>query len=82
MASITIRQLNDGLKARLRLRAARHGRSMKEEARVLLKEGLASEPASRLNLAEAIRRHLAPLGGVELRTPKRELVRRPPPLAK
>ena len=82
MASITIRRLNDGVKARLRLRAARHGRSMEEEARVLLKEGLAAEPASRSNLAEAIRRHLAPLGGVDLRPPKRELVRRPPPLAK
>jgi phosphopantothenoylcysteine decarboxylase / phosphopantothenate---cysteine ligase len=36
MASLTIRQLDDDVKRRLRLRAARHGRSMEEEARHLL----------------------------------------------
>ncbi|PRD43306.1 bifunctional phosphopantothenoylcysteine decarboxylase/phosphopantothenate--cysteine ligase CoaBC [Phyllobacterium phragmitis] len=36
MASITIRNLDDEVKERLRLRAARNGRSMEEEARVLL----------------------------------------------
>jgi phosphopantothenoylcysteine decarboxylase/phosphopantothenate--cysteine ligase len=37
MASITIRGLNDDLKQRLRLRAARHGRSMEDEARTILR---------------------------------------------
>ena len=32
------------------------------------------------NLAEAIRRHVEPLGGVELRLPRRQPVRRPPAL--
>jgi hypothetical protein len=32
----------------------------------------------RQNLAEAIRRHIAPLGGIELTLPRREAVRRPP----
>ncbi len=32
MACITIRNLDDELKSRLRLRAARHGRSVEEEA--------------------------------------------------
>ena len=36
MASLTIRQLDDDVKKRLRLRAARHGRSMEDEARHLL----------------------------------------------
>ncbi|MGZ3360179.1 MAG: FitA-like ribbon-helix-helix domain-containing protein, partial [Xanthobacteraceae bacterium] len=36
MASITIRQLDDDLKQRLRLRAARNGRSMEDEARTIL----------------------------------------------
>jgi phosphopantothenoylcysteine decarboxylase/phosphopantothenate--cysteine ligase len=36
MASITIRQLDDDLKRRLRLRAARNGRSMEDEARTIL----------------------------------------------
>ena len=36
MASITIRNLDDAAKERLRVRAARNGRSMEEEARLLL----------------------------------------------
>jgi plasmid stability protein len=32
MASITIRNLDDRVKTRLRMRAAEHGRSMEEEA--------------------------------------------------
>jgi phosphopantothenoylcysteine decarboxylase / phosphopantothenate---cysteine ligase len=43
MASITIRQLDDKLKQRLRLRAARHGRSMEDEARTILREVAALE---------------------------------------
>src|SRR5262245_2298330 len=43
MASITIRQLDDKLKQRLRLRAARHGRSMEDEARTILREAAARE---------------------------------------
>ena len=77
MASITIRKLDERVKARLRMRAARHGRSMEEEAREILKSGLSEESAHGANLAESIRRHLAPLGGVELRIPRREPARRP-----
>jgi phosphopantothenoylcysteine decarboxylase/phosphopantothenate--cysteine ligase len=36
MASITIRNLDDDAKERLRIRAAQNGRSMEEEARILL----------------------------------------------
>ncbi|HEX5508873.1 MAG TPA: bifunctional phosphopantothenoylcysteine decarboxylase/phosphopantothenate--cysteine ligase CoaBC [Pseudolabrys sp.] len=38
MASITIRQLDETLKKKLRLRAARSGRSMEDEVRTLLRE--------------------------------------------
>ena len=38
MASLTVRQLDDALKRLLRLRAARHGRSMEDEVRVILRE--------------------------------------------
>ena len=37
MASLTVRQLDDKLKTLLRLRAARHGRSMEDEVRVILR---------------------------------------------
>ena len=43
MASLTIRKLDDGLKKRLRLRAAQHGRSMEDEARTILREAAAVE---------------------------------------
>ncbi len=82
MASITIRRLEDALKSRLRVRAARHGRSMEEEAREILRAGLKPEPASTLNFAESIRRHIDPLGGVELALPSREPVRQPPKFTK
>jgi phosphopantothenoylcysteine decarboxylase / phosphopantothenate---cysteine ligase len=38
MASLTVRQLDDKLKKLLRLRAAKHGRSMEDEVRVILKQ--------------------------------------------
>src|SRR4029077_1287752 len=43
LASLTVRQLDDTLKKLLRLRAARHGRSMEDEVRVILREA-AAEP--------------------------------------
>lgn len=79
MATITIRRLDDAVKTRLRMRAARHGRSMEEEARQVLTAALKDEPKRPpLNLAEAIRSRIAPLGGVELEIPPRELGREPP----
>jgi plasmid stability protein len=78
LASITIRKLDEKTKARLRVRAARHGRSMEEEARTLLRAGLADEEAPVGNLAQAIRARFRRLGGVELRVPAREAIREPP----
>lgn len=80
MASITIRKLDDNVKARLRIRAAHHGRSMEEEAREILKGALGTEVPQRVDLAKAIRRLMKPVGGVELRLPEREPVRHPPAL--
>ncbi len=82
MASITIRGLDDTVKAKLRIRAATHGRSMEEEAREILQAGLAAKTPTTLDLARSIRRHLAPFGGVELKTPARQPVRRPPNFVK
>jgi phosphopantothenoylcysteine decarboxylase/phosphopantothenate--cysteine ligase len=38
MASLTVRQLDEALKQQLRLRAARHGRSVEDEVRTILRE--------------------------------------------
>ena len=78
MASLTIRKLDDPLKARLRVQAAVHGRSMEEEARTILRAALSPEPAHPGNLAEAIQARFARYGGVELEPLPRELVRDPP----
>lgn len=82
MASIIIRRLDEAVKAKLRVRAASHGRSMEEEARELLKAGLNAKRMPKLNLAQSIRRHIDPLGGVDLVLPPREAVRRPPDFTK
>jgi plasmid stability protein len=78
MASITIRRLPESTKQRLRMRAARNGRSMEQEARELLETGLAKQEPELENLGEAIRRRFAPLGGVDLKIPpRRSMVRDP-----
>ena len=74
MASITIRNLDDDVKTRLRVRAAQHHRSMEEEARIILGDAVGRKP----NLAEAIRARIAPLGGVDLELPPRGPGREPP----
>ena len=75
MASLTIRNLDERLKGRLRVRAATRGRSMEEEVRQILRTVLnVSEPAS-TNLAERIRRRFAKLGDVQLPIAAREPVR-------
>jgi antitoxin FitA len=77
MASITIRKLPESTKRRLRIRAARNGHSMEQEARVLLEAGLARAESQPKNLAEAIREIFAPLGGVDLKIPPRGPIRDP-----
>jgi len=81
MASITIRNLDDQLKQRLRIRAAGHGRSMEEEVRSILRSTLsAAEAEQGLHLVDRIRRRFAPYGGVELPEIPREPIGEPPSL--
>jgi plasmid stability protein len=80
MPTLTIRNLDDPLKARLRLRlrAAMNGRSMEAEARDILNTALGAMPAAPGNLGEAIQTRFAPYGGVELEPLPRETDREPP----
>ena len=79
MATLTIRNVDPELREALRVRAARHGRSMEAEARTILSEAVAGDrDQAEPNLAEAIRRRFAPLGGVDLELPPREFVDEPP----
>lgn len=75
MASRTIRNIDDALKQRLRVRAAFRGRSMEDEARDILRSALAADERPARNLAETIRARLEPVGGVELAIATRDLIR-------
>jgi len=77
MASMTIRNIDDQLKTRLRMRAASHGRSMEDEARDILRAALSTEKRPSLNLAETIRARISLTGGVTLELPPREPIREP-----
>jgi plasmid stability protein len=78
MTTLTIRNVDARLKERLRVRAARHGRSMEAELRHILSQTLEAETTWEPNLAEAIRRRFAALGGVDLEPHPHEPVRNPP----
>ena len=78
MASITVRNLDDGLKRRLRIRAAENGRSMEQEARDILRAALDEDAAPNRNLGTAIHGLFRPFGGAELKIPPRQPMREPP----
>jgi plasmid stability protein len=77
MASITIRNLDDEIKQRLRVRAAERGHSMEEEARDILRR-VTSEGSAPRNLAATIRARVAPADRVDLALPAREPMPEPP----
>ncbi|HSZ70187.1 MAG TPA: Arc family DNA-binding protein [Solirubrobacteraceae bacterium] len=70
MATLTIRGLDEQTKARLRVRAAHHGRSMEAEVRSILEEALPS-PRAAGGLGSHIRARFADVDGVELDLPRR-----------
>lgn len=78
MSTMTIRNVDDALKAKLRVRAAQHGKSMEEEARDILRAALATEAPQPDNLYAAIRELVEPFGGVDLPEIPREPIRDPP----
>ena len=77
MASITIRNLDDDVKTRLRVRAAEHHRSMEEEVRIILRDAVKRVRSTR-NLTEIARSHFGPDNGVDLELPPRGPGREPP----
>jgi phosphopantothenoylcysteine decarboxylase/phosphopantothenate--cysteine ligase len=87
MASVTVRKIDERDKARLRVRAARNGRSLEEELRQILKRAanetdqMAPEPKARPepdNVADGISAIFGRIGGVELELPRRTFNREPP----
>ena len=70
LASITIRNLDDGLKGRLRARAAKNRRSMEEAWDILRRTG-GGAPAAPKDMGRPIHARFTALGGVELELPQR-----------
>lgn len=70
MAALSIRDLDDNVREKLRVRAASHGRSMEAEVRAILAEAV-EDPADRGSLFEFLIDRFGALGGVELELPLR-----------
>ncbi len=77
MASLTVRNIDESIKAGLRMSAAEHGRSMEEEARQILKQFLLQKRSS-TGIGSCISRRFAVIGGVDLPDMHRSGPRRPP----
>ncbi|MET8147712.1 FitA-like ribbon-helix-helix domain-containing protein [Actinoplanes sp. NPDC049668] len=70
MAALSIRDLDDSVKEKLRLRAARHGRSMEVEIRMILIAAAAEERPG-CDLFSALAERFAQMAGVDLDVPAR-----------
>jgi len=71
VAALNIRNLDEKVKRRLQVRAARHGRSMEAEVRAILTEAV-REPADSVGLFTTLLDRFGALGGVDLEVPRRE----------
>jgi plasmid stability protein len=70
MAAVRIRNLDDTVRERLRVRAAAHGRSMEAEMRAILVEAVL-KPTDDESLLDALAARFGELGGVDLDLPPR-----------
>lgn len=76
MASLTIRNLDDAIKERLRVRAAMHGHSMEEEARMILRKAVGGVTGDKLWTHS--REFFGGDNGIEIDLPNRSLDRAAP----
>lgn len=77
MSSLTIRNVDDATKQRLRIQAARHGVSMEEEVRRILKEALRPAEAPS-GLGQRLRERFAGLAAEAFVAPTRRAPRGAP----
>ena len=77
MASITIRNLDESLKSKLRLQSAQHGCSMEAEVRNILHKVLIPSAAP-TDFADRVHQRFAGLHVDSLPIPARQAVRNPP----
>lgn len=78
MASITIRNLDETVLLRLRVRAATRNRSMEDEAGEILRTALNTEASESTEIGSAIHALFAPLGGLNFPVIERQPMHEPP----
>jgi antitoxin FitA len=80
MSTLTVRNLDESVKAKLRVRAAQEGVSMEEEARRILTSALLKAQSSDggMGLGSRINARFKALGGFELEIPPRRPARPAP----
>lgn len=71
MASLTIRQLDEDIKSKLRMLAAQNGRSMEAEARAILAAVFVKQTDSNEGIASKIQRIISRHGAIDLQQPER-----------
>jgi antitoxin FitA len=77
MTQITIRNIDDAVRLKLRTRAAAKGRSLEAELREIITRA-ASEAESTVDVGQSILQRVQRLGGVELQIPPRSKARKLP----
>jgi antitoxin FitA len=70
MATLTIRNIDDTIKERLRVMAATHGNSMEEEVRLILKQAVGGTSGS--DLVALSRQLFGGVNGIVLDLPSRQ----------
>ncbi len=70
---LTIRNIDESIKSKLRIMAAEQGLSMEEQVRRIIRKAVF--PEGKKGLGSRIQQRFSKLGGVELELPKRSLPR-------
>jgi plasmid stability protein len=81
VATLTIRNLDEETKKGLRYRAARHGVSMEQEARIILRAAVVDEPIDgrpQESFFDSVRKLVDQYGPYDVELPAREPMREPP----
>ncbi len=78
MAMLTIRNIDESLKAKLKIMAAEQGVSMEEQTRRILRDAVLIKPKNQKGLGTRIHDRFVDIGGVDLALPKRSPARQAP----
>lgn len=81
MSSLTVRNLDESIKAGLRLRAARNGWSMEQEVRNILQKAVSHDVVLEpISFAQRIQQRFQGIDAGDLPIPSRNVSRKPPAL--